>query len=143
MLAARTGLLLAAGLSLCGCVQAKLVEGSPIAKEHVERLEVGVTTKQQVLDWFGAPQSFTDLDVLHRLIQETGHVPQDVLEAPYADVLVFQLTQAEVDGFILVLYSQFDVRVSTDRLIVFFDKNDRVLAWGMAEGIEEKPDASD
>lgn len=141
MRAARTCLLLVTGMLLLGgCIQARLVEGRPIAKEHVDRLEIGVTTRQQVLDWFGAPQSFTDLDVLHRMLQETGYVPADVLEAPYADVLVFQLTRADIDGMILIVYSEFDVRVSTDRLIVFFDDTDRVLAWGLAEGIQEDDD---
>lgn len=136
-------LLLAATLVAGGCVRAHLREGCPVASEHISRLEIGVTTKQEVLDWFGAPQSFTDLDVLHRMIQESGYVPEDVLEAPYADVLVFQLTEAVVEGYVLVFYNTFDVRVSTNRLIVFFDTDDRVLAWGFREGIEKKSEPTE
>ena len=126
-----------AALLAPGCVQARLVEGSPIPFERIADLRAGVTTKQQVLEWFGAPQSFTDLDVLHRLIRETGYVTDEVVEAPYSDVLVFQLSEAEVEGLILLVYSRFDVRVTTERLIVFFDADDVVTSWGYGKAVDD------
>ena len=140
MRGAWTSICLAAALLTGGCLRAQMVEGNPIPREHLSKLQAGVTTKQEVLDWFGAPQSFTDLDVLHRLIQDTGYVPDELLDAPYADVLVFQLTRADIEGLVLVLYNHFDATVTTDRLIVFFDEQDHVLSWGFREGIVHDPD---
>ena len=49
---------------------------------------------------------------------------------PYADVLVFELTRGRAKGVFLLLFNYFDVRVANDRLVVFFDDEDRVLYYG-------------
>jgi hypothetical protein len=45
-------------------------------------------------------------------------------------VLVFELTRGRARGVLLIFFNYFDVRVANDRLVVFFDDEDRVLYYG-------------
>jgi hypothetical protein len=133
----RTALLLAlACTSASGCIQGRLVDGNDVPAEHVARIRPGETTKDQVLDWFGAPESATDPGELRRLLEESEVLPADVLEMPLADVLVFELTRVKVEGLVLLVYNRFDVRAASDRLVVFFDDEGRVVHYGFRRGTD-------
>ena len=119
-----------------GCVQGRLVDGNDVPAEHVAQIRPGETTKDEVLDWFGAPESATDPGELRRLLEESEVLPEDVLEMPLADVLVFELTRVKVEGLFLLVYNRFDVHAASDRLVVFFDDEDRVVHYGFRRGTD-------
>ena len=105
-------------------------------------IEPGVTTKGQILEWFGAPSSFSDTAVLERIISgalsfdlvegfsQESMLPEEVVSLPFADALVFRLVRAKLDGRFYVVYVSADVRIATDSLVVFFDEADRVKYFG-------------
>lgn len=113
-----------------GCFSIRVVSGNEIPAERVAEIEAGVTTRAEVLEWFGAPEDYTDPSGLRRVFADGVLLPEDVLHLPYADVLVFELTRGRARGLLLLLYNHFEVRVVNDRLVVFFDDEDRVLYYG-------------
>jgi hypothetical protein len=117
-------------------VNARLVDGNSVSEERLAQIHPGETTKGDVLDWFGAPESFTDPSALRRLLEDSEVLPEDVLQMPFADVLVFQLTRMHIRGLFLLLYNHVDVRAATDRLVIFFDDQDRVLYYGWRRGTD-------
>lgn len=135
----RRGAALALGLAAClslGCFSIRVVSGNTVSPERVSEIEPGVTTRAQILEWFGAPEDFTDPSGLRRVFADGVMLPEDVLHLPYADVLVFELTRGRARGVLLILFNYFDVRVANDRLVVFFDDQDRVLYYGYRNDAE-------
>lgn len=120
-----------------GCFSIEVVAGNQIPSERVGEIRPGETSKAQVLDWFGAPEDYTDPSGLRRVMDNGVALPEDVLQLPYADVLVFELTRGRVKGFLVIVYNQFAVHVASDRLVVFFDDQDRVLYYGYRSGADE------
>jgi hypothetical protein len=119
-----------------GCFSIEVVAGNQIPAERVDDIRPGETSKAQVLDWFGAPEDYTDPSGLRRVLDDGVALPEDVLQLPYADVLVFELTRGRVKGILTIVYNQFAVHVASDRLVVFFDDEDRVLYYGYRSGAD-------
>jgi hypothetical protein len=123
--------------SLCsGCFTLEVTAGNKVSADRVALIQPGVTTKPEILDWFGAPEDYTDPSGLRRIFASGVAVPEDVLQLPYADILVFELTRGELRGVLLVLFNWFEVHVANDRLVVFFDDQDRVLYYGYRSGAD-------
>jgi hypothetical protein len=120
-----------------GCLSMKVVSGNQVPTERVADIRPGETTKAEVLDWFGAPEDYTDPSGLRRVFDEAVVLPEDVLALPYADVLVFETTHGRVKGLILILFNWLDIHVTSDRLVIFFDDQDRVLYYGFRKGSDE------
>ena len=119
------------------CFSIQVVSGNQVPVERVARIQPGATTRAEILEWFGAPEDYTDPSGLRRIFADGVAAPEDVLALPYADVLVFELTRGRVRGVLLLLYNQFEVHVANNRLVVFFDDQDRVLYYGYRSGADE------
>ena len=119
-----------------GCITAELTDGNVLPVERVAQIRPGETTRDEILEWFGAPESFTDPGELRRLLEESEVLPEEVLDLPFADILVFQLARAKLRGLVLVFYNRFEVRTASDRLVVFFDEQDRVAHYGFRKGTD-------
>jgi hypothetical protein len=112
----------------------RVVAGNHVPEARVAQLRPGETTKAEVLDWFGAPEDYTDPSGLRRVFADGIAAPEDVLALPYSDVLVYEESHGRVKGLLLILYNWLDVHVVHDRLVVFFDEQDRVLYYGYRKG---------
>jgi hypothetical protein len=119
-----------------GCFSIEVVAGNEVPAERVPQIQPGQTTKAEVLDWFGAPEDYTDPSGLRRVMDDGVVLPEDVLSLPYADVLVFETTRGRVKGVLAILFNWFEVKVASDRLVVFFDDQDRVLYYGYREAAD-------
>ena len=126
-----------------GCVSVSYVDGTRIPTELLPRIQPGVTTKAEVLDLFGAPQGFSDANVLRKLLDEMDVDVGDPLELPFSDVLVFQHVRGTIRATTLVVYSWFDIRTAADTLVIFFDVEDRVTYYGFREGTRAIDEASE
>ena len=120
-----------------GCFSIHVVAGNEVPTERIPGIQPGQTSKAEILDWFGAPEAYTDPSGLRRVMDDGVVLPEDVLALPYADVLVFETTRGRVKGVLLILFNWFDVHVVNDRLVVFFDDQDRVLYYGYRRGGDE------
>ena len=119
-----------------GCFSMRVVAGNEVPDERVPQIQPGRTTKAEILDWFGAPEDYTDPSGLRRVLDDGVVLPEDVLSLPYADVLVFETTHGRVKGVFTIFFNWFDVHVVSDRLVVFFDDQDRVLYYGYRRGAD-------
>ena len=135
-MALRSILVLLLWLCAGGCVIGRYEEGSPVAAERVAEIVPGVTTKTDILAWFGAPQGMADAQLLESFLVDRELMPGPVVDLPFADVLVYRLTQGKVRGMILVLYNRFDIDIASDTLVVFFDGQDRVSHFGYRKGTD-------
>ena len=122
-----------------GCVIARYEEGSAVAADHIRDIVPGQTTKSQILDWFGAPQGLADAALLESFLVDRDLMPGPVVDLPFADVLVYRLTQGKLRGMILVLYNQFDIHIASDTLVVFFDGEGKVTQYGYKRGTDALP----
>jgi hypothetical protein len=129
-------LCLLAAASASGCVIGRYSEGQAIPAEQIPRIVRGETTKTEILDWFGAPQSFADATLLESYMSDRDLLPGPVVDVPFADVLVYRMTRGRLKGLVLLLYNQFRVDVASDTLVVFFDESDRVLYYGWRKGTD-------
>jgi hypothetical protein len=120
-----------------GCFSVHVVAGNEVPAERIPQIQPGQTRKAEILEWFGAPEAYTDPSGLRRVMDDGVVLPEDVLALPYADVLVFETTRGRVKGVLLILFNWFDVHVVNDRLVVFFDDQDRVLYYGYRRGGDE------
>jgi hypothetical protein len=117
-----------------GCFSMRVVAGNDVPADRISQIQPGQTTKAEILYWFGAPEDYTDPSGLRRIFADGVAAPEDVLALPYADVLVYEEAHARVKGLLLFLFNWFDVHVVQDRLVVFFDDQDRVLYYGYQKG---------
>jgi len=134
---ALVGVLISAACLSTACFSIQVVSGNEVPVDRVARIQPGTTTRAEILEWFGAPEDYTDPSGLRRIFADGVAAPEDVLALPYADVLVFELTRGRVRGVLLLLYNQFEVHVANNRLVVFFDDQDRVLYYGYRSGADE------
>jgi hypothetical protein len=128
---------LAALLALgAGCVTVRYREGNTIADERIARIQPGVTRKSEILDWFGAPQTFNQPSMLQEFMEDASFTPAETLTLPFQDVMAYQFSVGLVEGIVTGVYNDVDVRVVSDRLVIFFDSNDVVLYYGYRKGTD-------
>lgn len=120
--------LLAAGP---GCLVAQYREGNPVPLDQVDRIRPGVTTKEEVLAWFGPPQNYTNASLLEQLVASDEVPPGTTPPYRFSDVLAYQIHHGEVRGLLLLLFNRIDVRMRSDHLVVFFDEDDVVRYYGV------------
>lgn len=119
-----------------GCIMVNVVGGNEVPEERIAQIRPGETTRAEILDWFGPPTAYTDPSGLRILFEAAEVKPEDVLSFPYADVLVFQLTRAKGRGLLLILFNYIEAHGASDRLVVFFDAQDRVMYYGYRRGTD-------
>jgi hypothetical protein len=111
-------------------VLARIDNGNAVRFERVDEIRVGTTTKAEVLAWFGAPDDASDPQVIDAVLQASDLLPAEAVRIPFADVFTYRFTEARVRGILLLLWNRFDVRIRNDKLVIFFDEEDRVLYYG-------------
>lgn len=113
-----------------GCFTAHYSEHAAIPWDRVERIEPGVTTRAEVLDWFGAPLNFSDPGALAEFLQSRGLEADAYARYPFDDVFAYQYNRGEAQGWTVVVYSRMELRIVSDLLLVFFDEQGRVADVG-------------
>jgi hypothetical protein len=135
-------------LGVAGCIQIGVTVGNEIPRDRVASIVPGQTTKQEILDWFGAPADFTDGEIFARLVDVGDIAAEDIVALPFSDLLVYEIIDGNGRILITILFNWVNVELERDRLVVFFDENDVVLYYGLtrqrehphaAKGIVEHP----
>jgi len=114
-----------------GCFRIGVTTGTEIPERDVRRIVPGVTTKAQILEWFGAPAEATDGDIFARLVDAGEIAAEDLVALPFADYLVYEISEGSGRAVILLVFNWIRVDIDRDRLMVFFDENDLVLYFGI------------
>jgi hypothetical protein len=134
---AAQGLAALALLGSAACFTVRYQEGAELAHDRVKDIMPGLTTRSDVLKWFGAPETFSDTSMLGNLLEDLEMSPQEALQLPFADAMVFRFKKGRLQATILGVWNQMDVRVTADTLVVFFDAQDKVSSYGYRKGTDE------
>ena len=105
--------------------------GQPIDASQLANLQIGVSTKADVLRDFGPPTSYASLPVVPS--EALSALAEEALAATEAAtrVFVYEYREDHENFFTVLLYTRFRRHVLSDRLMVFFDPSDVVqyVAW--------------
>jgi hypothetical protein len=127
MSAFRRALWVAGAVWLAGCAIGTQRFGRPIDASRIADVQVGVSTKADVLRDFGPPISYSALPVVPSE-QRTDIGGKDLLAEAEAQtrVFVYEYREDHENFFTILLFTRFRREVLSDRLMVFFDPGDVV-----------------
>lgn len=120
-----------------GCVSLSGSFGTQIPEELLTRIDPGVTTRDDILAWFGPPSAFYNPTFLDVILEQDGAtdelagLAEEVDLEPPAPVLndVFTYRYIENDTraiFIPIVYGMLDAAATYETLMIFFDEDGRV-----------------
>jgi len=120
-----------------GCVVGRYSEGPKILVEKIKDIKPGVTTKEEIISWFGPPQNYISPTVFNEILRELDMTREPLTTYPFANILSYQYNQGKVRALVLILFNYIEGKVKSDHLVIFFDENDRVKYYGFHKGTEE------
>lgn len=128
-------------LCLCilmtGCIVGRYYEGSTIPEEKIKEIKPGITTKEEIISWFGPPQNYLSPTIFNQILRELDVTREPVNYYPFANILSYQYNRGNVRAVVLVLFNYIEGKVKSDHLVVFVDENDKVQYYGFYKGTDE------
>ena len=113
-------------LALSGCISFSGHFGTRIRVENIPRIENGVTTREQIMGWFGPPSAFfnpTFLDIIFENEEEMVGPGAAVLN----DVYTYRYIENKTTVLFVPIFVAFlDTVAVAETLTIFFDENGRV-----------------
>lgn len=126
-----------------GCVAiSRQYEGAKVPVDDVQSVEVGVTTRQDVLDLFGPPVIIQKRD-FEGLVSSIGtNFEGDELTVRLDpklmnEVFIYEYRRVNRFSLILILFNYFSSVDKSDRLMFFFDSENVLAGYGVSEGVKE------
>lgn len=120
---------------LGGCAITHVHQGAPIDTKRIKDIQVGVTTKQEIIDWFGPPQEVKRPELLSDIFQRLDLTEGQTRSLIYPDIFSYQYNDGEVRGILLILFNYINIDLRSDTLAIFFDDQDRVKYVGFTKGV--------
>lgn len=126
-----------------GCVAlGRQHEGAVLQTEKLTGLEVGVTTKGDILTLFGAPTVIQRRDIEGLLTTlAVRYQGQDLTvkldPALFDDVYIYEYRRVNRTFVFVVLFSWAKSVDKSDRLVFFFDPEGKLAGYGLTEGTQE------
>ena len=119
--------MLIGAVATTGCAIGTQRFGRPIDASRIPNVQVGVSTKADVLRDFGPPTSFSALPVVPSPGDDSSS-GRDKLASAEAEsrVFVYEYREDSENFLTILLFTRFQREVLSDRLMVFFDPNDVV-----------------
>lgn len=124
-------------LSLLGCAIGRYYGGSRIPEDRIKDIRPGVTTRQEILDWFGPPQNYLSPTLLNQILREYEVAGEPLTNYPFANILSYEFDRGNFKLLLLVLFNYVEAEFKSDHLVIFFDENGRVEYYGFHKGTEE------
>jgi hypothetical protein len=124
-------------LLLTGCVIGRYYEGPKISEEKIKEIKPGVTTKEEIISWFGPPQSYISPTIFNQILRELDMTREPINTYFFANILSYQYNQGNIRGLVLILFNYIEGKVKSDHLVIFLDDNDRVKYYGFYKGTDE------
>jgi outer membrane protein assembly factor BamE (lipoprotein component of BamABCDE complex) len=114
------------GAVLSGCISFSGHFGTEIRVEHIPRIEEGVTTREEVMSWFGPPSAFFNPTFLDVILGEEDEM-MDSEVGLLNDVFTYRYIENKSTLlFVPILVGFVDTVAVSETLTIFFDKNGRV-----------------
>jgi hypothetical protein len=131
-------LLFVALLALPGClyIGARGELGPRIDPAVVPRIEPGVTTRRELLEWLGPPSEYERPELTAMLLDDELRLTGVLETARRAEqVWTWQHDDLDADGTWLLLWAGFWVQTTSDLLVVFLDDAGVVADVAWAPGV--------
>jgi len=122
---------------LASCVVGRYYEGPKISEEKIREIKPGVTTKAEIISWFGPPQNYISPTIFNEILREMDVTREPLTNYPFANILSYQYNQGNIRAIVLILFNFVDAKVKSDHLVIFLDENERVKYYGFHKGTEE------
>jgi len=122
---------------LLSCVIGRYYEGPLISQEKIKEIKPGVTTKEEIISWFGPPQNYISPTVFNEILREMDVTREPLTNYPFANILSYQYNRGNIQAIVLILFNFIDATVKSDHLVIFLDDQDRVKYYGFHKGTEE------
>jgi hypothetical protein len=121
-------LLLIGAVALSGCAISAQRFGRPIDAERIATIQVGVSTKADVLREFGPPSAYSALPAVPSPQDPSVTGADDLLARAEAEsrMFVYEYREDRENFLTVILFTRFRREVVSDRLMVFFDERDVV-----------------
>jgi len=120
-----------------GCVMGRYYEGPKIPPEKIKDIKPGITTKEEILGWFGPPQNYISPTIFNQILRELDMTREPINTYFFANILSYQYNQGNIKGLVLILFNYIEGKVKSDHLVIFLDDNDRVKYYGFYKGTDE------
>ncbi len=130
-------LLLSLILLLSGCVVGRYYEGPLVSPEKIKEIKPGITTKEEIISWFGPPQNYISPTVFNEILREMDVTREPLTNYPFANILSYQYNRGNIRAIVLVLFNFVEAKVKSDHLVIFLDEKDRVKYYGFHKGTDE------
>jgi hypothetical protein len=124
-------------LFLTSCIIGRYYEGPKIAEEKIKDIKPGITTKEEIISWFGPPQNYLSPTIFNQILRELDVTREPINYYPFANILSYQFNQGNVRAVVLILFNYVEGKVKSDHLVIFMDENDRVKYYGFYKGTDE------
>ena len=120
-----------------GCVVGRYYEGPQIPQEKIKEIKPGVTTKEEIVSWFGPPQNYISPTVFNEILREMDVTREPLTNYPFANILSYQYNRGNIRAIVLILFNYVDATVKSDHLVIFLDDNEKVKYYGFHKGTDE------
>lgn len=112
-------------------------EGPKIPPEKIKDIKPGITTKEEILGWFGPPQNYISPTIFNQILRELDMTREPINTYFFANILSYQYNQGNIRGLVLILFNYIEGKVKSDHLVIFLDDHDRVKYYGFYKGTDE------
>jgi hypothetical protein len=129
--------LLFLSLLLSSCIVGRYYEGPNIPEEKIKQIKPGITTKEEIVSWFGPPQNYLSPTIFNQILRELDVTREPLNYYPFANILSYQFNQGNVRAVVLILFNYIEGKVKSDHLVIFIDEQDKVQYYGFYKGTEE------
>ena len=124
-------------LALVGCAIGRYYGGSRIPEDRIQDIQPGVTTRQDILAWFGPPQNYLSPTLLNQILRQYEVTQESLSSYPFANILSYEFDRGNFRLLLLILFNYIEAEVKSDQLVIFFDENERVKYYGFHKGTAE------
>jgi hypothetical protein len=122
---------------LAGCIIGRYHEGSKIREEKLKEIKPGVTTRGEIVSWFGPPQNYVSPTVFNEILRQMDVSTAPITSYPFANIISYQYNQGNLRGIIAILFYFLELRVKSDHLVIFIDDDEKVKYYGFHKGTDE------
>ena len=122
---------------ITSCVIGRYYEGPQISEEKIKEIKPGVTTKAEVISWFGPPQNYISPTIFNEILREMDVTREPLTNYPFANILSYQYNRGNIRAIVLILFNYVDAKVKSDHLVIFLDDNEKVKYYGFHKGTDD------
>jgi hypothetical protein len=124
---------------LTSCWVGRYYDGPKIREEKIIEIKPGVTTRAEIVSWFGPPQNYLSPAIFNEILRQMDLLSEEPISSyPFANIASYQYMRGNFRGFItLFLFNYLEWHVKADHLVIFFDENEKVKYYGFIKGTDE------